>query len=556
MGAAVGIASTVISAGGTIAGITAQKRQEQAQQDAIITQQQQSEANLSLRTQEIERQKLFTEFQTQVDRVNRESQRVFNEFENFAAEQQFKQQEQQLLQQQNEQSLLNQRGSDLQQYQTNDQLRQTQQQLESRQILENIQGATQAAQLGSQDLSAALQRQLGQSALDRQSLGEQTRFQSTQLQNQRAGVEGQAAVGRNTQQELLGLTQQNMGQQGQISGALEQIQNELMSSVSTQRDQAKAQALARVQLMGGATAGMSASDLALLNEQLDTEQTDFARNTSRSQRLIDQLSQDSQFASNLESQLAQASQLRGMAQSLGIVSQTGTAEAQNLIQNLVNSGQIADADKQQAIQLQNQLAQSGYGRAQLDATQGLSSADIQNQGLSSQRQSGLSSGLTHIDNIQQQLGISQQAAAALSDLGLSRGAQGLLASEQTNRLDLQNVSSNINQAFSEQALQAQLIGTQSAGASEKAALAAAQRGTGGGGLGRAFSVGSALLSGGLTVAGQLRPQQVQQPQITNPLFQQSSQGFLNRSVFSQPSNIPAQQSFGGFTGNTVQGNFF
>ena len=553
MGAAVGIASAAVGAVGTISGISAQAQQQRAQDDALAAQQEASSMNIALRTQEIERQKLFAQFQVQLDQLNRQSERMFNDLENFAVNQQFQQQEAQVQQQQQEQSLLSQRGAQLQQFQAGQQLSQQQQQLASRQTLENIQGGVQGAQLDIQAQNALFQRQLASGALGRQALGEEQRFRTTQFQTQQGLIQQLASAGRSTQQELLGIGQSQIGQQGQIAGALDQIQQEILASVSSQRDQAKARALARVQLTGGATAGMSASDLALLGESLSQEETNFATTSSRSQRLIDQLAQDADFANNLSAQLSQATRLRGVASALGIQSQASLANQQNIVQNLLTSNQIAESQGQQNVELASRLAQLGVSRSQLQATQGLSAMDIIAQGNAASQQAQLTSGLANIENIQRQLGISQQAALQLAEINLSRGAQGLLQTEQANRQDIQDAAARINAAFGEQALQSQLLGTQAAGASEQAALAAARRTTGGGGLGTFLGAGASLLSAGSQIAGILGQRNVQ-PQVTNPLFQQSSQGFLNRSVFAQPSSVPQQPSIGGFTGQTVNAN--
>lgn len=541
MGAAVGIASAAVGAVGTISGISAQRRQEQAQQDAIDAQSAASSANLALRTQEIERQKLFVQFQSEVDRLNRESEKAFTQFENFAVEQQLQQQEQAIQQQLAEQTLLSDRQTQLEQFQAEQARTQQLNQLGSRQTLENIQAGTQRAELGIQDANALLQRQLTGGDITRQSLGEAARFNQQDIANRQAFIQQLAGTARSTQQELLGLANQNIGQQSQIAGALDQIQQELLATVTAQRDQSKARALATVQLAGGATAGLSASDLALLEENLAQEQTNFAASSSRSQRLIDQLQQDSEFANNLSAQLSQATRLRGLANTLGLVTQQDAASSQNLIQNLLTTNQINQAGTQADVNLANQLAQSSIARGQLGATQGLSALDILAQRQQVNQQTNLQLGLSDIQNIENQLALQQQAELQLADIGLSRGAQGLLASEQRNRQDLQAASARINQAFSEQALQSQLLGTQAAGASEQAALAAARRGVGGGGLGRTIGVAGGLLNAGTRIAGILSSQN-QQPQVTNPLFQQSSQGFLNRSVFSGVQSIPQPES--------------
>lgn len=552
MGAAVGIASAAVGAVGTISGISAQRRQEQAQQDAIDAQAAASSANLSLRTQEIERQKLFVQFQSEVDRLNRESERVFTQFENFAAEQQFQQQEIALQQQLAEQTLLSDRQAQLEQFQSEQARTQQLNQLGSRQTLENVQAGSQLAQLGIQDTNALLQRQLTGGDITRQRVGEAARFNQQDIANRQAFIQQLAGTARGTQQELLNLANQNIGQQSQIAGALDQIQQELLASVTSQRDQSKARALATVQLAGGATAGLSASDLALLEENLAQEQTNFAATSSRSQRLIDQLQQDSEFANNLSAQLSQAARLRGLANTLGIVTQQDAASSQNLIQNLLTTNQINQAGTQADVTLANQLAQGAIARGQLGATQGLSALDILAQRQQVNQQTNLQQGLSNIQNIENQLALQQQAELQLADIGLSRGAQGLLASEQRNRQDLQAASARINQAFSEQALQSQLLGTQAAGASEQAALAAARRGAGSG-FGRTVGLIGGLANAGTRIAGILSSQN-QQPQVTNPLFQQSSLGFLNRSVFSNPAPIPQSQAPTQFSGNVSNVN--
>lgn len=302
MGAAVPIIGGVVGVAGTISGISQQERQARQQQEALLAQEQAASRNMDLRLQEIEQQRLYAQYQQQIEAVARA---------NTAA---YQQQEDQITRQQI--NFANQQ----QQFMSQMQLMQQQGQIDDQQAMGRLNFDTQrrTSSFNEQTQRAAnnINRDIGEGRLS---------FNQAGRNLQQTGQDMQTDLGR----------RQLMGQQG-----LQRAGEGMQFETALQREQLAFQQNLRglVDQYDNARIGANAADIQAENQALQgsRELNRMAQEGTRELRGAEQAT-----ANNLQA-LSQRGDTAGISDSARLLADTEMNEAQqNAIERrmLLNEGQ-------------------------------------------------------------------------------------------------------------------------------------------------------------------------------------------------------------------------
>lgn len=537
MGAAlpvVGAATGVVS---TLSGLSAQQKQAQAQRDAIDQQKSTVEANTQLRLLELQRQKLYSEYNHQID----EARRMQVMMQDDAELQLARQQDQAaanigLLQNQssfNLGMLQNQQMQQLAEMQRRNQLQIGQQQLGNQLTIGSSQVDLEH-QFGKVQLDQALQQGLFQAGvreqqglldtlgLDRQAAD--TLYQSGQ---QARNLESQAS--RQATQVLEAIVQRLLGQRQQ----------------GEQRDRARQQVLAQLGVSGG---GYSASDLALASGDLEQQISEFANLIASGNFNADLLSQQlgltkeeadalREFGTSMSANLSQQAQ-----SARGLVG--AEADYNRLLTSNQYAQQMGGLDFNR--QMGNIALTDAYRLQMLNLQDENALAQIQDNQQYLLNQIGLLSGY-------QNNALDIQSTRALNEIGM-----GTYKSARDIQYGIERASAELNKQFYDTALSSAGAAVRTQAASELASLRAARNSIQSPGLLSYLGAGLQgyeAISGAIGMMNRGRQQQAPQQPVANQgygVMPTPSQAFLGSGNYGFLSGV---QLGGGFSQTPAHGGF-
>ena len=422
MGAVVPIVGAVVGTASAVSSISSQNKQAKAQREAIDAQAANSEANTALRLIEIEKQKLYAQSQTQIDNMARLNAREVQRAQNQLTQAQLDLQIQQAqLQQQTQSQIIGQnRDTQLQQLDVGDFTNQAQGQL-TREAARNQFAVGEAKDVIStrEGLQSSILSQ-NQALLD--------------IEKQRSN----SIVSANAQQ---------IAAQEQATQILEGLATDFRQ-LERQQDRAlDQQAAVAVQLAAQTGSPNSLSDQALLSANTNELSQDLVEATRQAGRTIGSVNNSLDMQSALREYLIKRANVTSGTQ-------TAVANAQSVLQreSLFNNFSVNQTQRKQ--QLQQQLAGSNIQQTAQGQVNQIQRTGIQNQAS------------------QQQKLLDIQADAIVQTSQVDKNALEILKSAQANKFQLENEMSNLNNRFSDIALNSQKISAQVAGQSELNSLQA------------------------------------------------------------------------------------
>lgn len=426
MGAVIPIVGAVVGTASAVSSISKQNKQAKEQKRAIQAQEEASAANTAMRLEEIERQKLYSKSQIQIDNLARLNAREVERAETRLQQQELALQEQYLN--------------------------------AERQAVEQMTGQDLQNQLGSLDVQGFANQQQGMLASE----SAQNQFAANQARdssNTRLSLQGSILnqnqgmldIERARGNSIIGANQQQIAAQEQATQLLQGVAQQTRQFDRQTDQRLRQQASMAIQLAAQTGSANSLSDQALLMANVNDISQDTQDIRMDSNQQIGNVEQSLAMQGAMRDfQINRANQDAATQGSVNIAQ--GTLQREGLFDGF-SINQFANN-----AQLQNTLANINLGQQTSSQMQGIQRQDLHNK------------------TYQERLLAELNRTMGQGQIAQERAGMETLQQAQENKYQLENEMANVNERFSELALNSSKVSAEVAGKSELASLQAQRRG--------------------------------------------------------------------------------